>query len=153
MKLTAMLVLNFENSTETTLLARYNRYNYVTRAAWYLKSSEIRLCVQQLVRANNKRNINVLYYWPFVREIHRSLFVPLAKDQQCGKIPPCDDVTMCKLVWNRSVMLPHAWGTAGWIRYNCMPPSTPWDNNAVIRQHRPKNLNNNSSRLNSYSNY
>ena len=33
----------------------------------------------------NKENIQTLYYWSFVRGIHRSLVDPLTKGQECWK--------------------------------------------------------------------
>ena len=67
--------------TETTFLTLW--YNFVgnsrwwfhdrafTWTSWHMKSLATQWFVQQLVQANNKINIEVPHYWPFLRRIHR----------------------------------------------------------------------------------
>ena len=60
--------------------------SHVTRS---LKSPVSRLYVQQVVEANKKRNIQVLHYWPFVREIHRWPVDDPHKRPEMRKAFPC----------------------------------------------------------------
>ena len=84
----------------------------VKKSSWRLKSRATRLCVQELVRANNKENVKALDFWLSVRGIHPPVTggVPLQR---------ASNVEIVTMPWrhydvNRSLQAPRVLLMATW---------------------------------------